>query len=83
LGLVAPRREHVGAGSQARAPTLEQDAHGPALLEAAQDPAVQSEYDANTQAAIEHGVFGMPTFVVDGELFWGKDRLDILERALA
>ena len=44
---------------------------------------MQSEYDANTQAAIEDGVFGMPTFVVDGELFWGKDRLDFLERALA
>ena len=61
----------------------EQGADGPALLEAAQGPAVQSEYDANTRQAIEQGVFGMPTFVVDDELFWGQDRLDFLARALA
>jgi 2-hydroxychromene-2-carboxylate isomerase len=60
----------------------EQGADGPALLEAAEDPAVQSEYDANTHAAIEQGVFGMPTFVIDGELFWGQDRLDFVARAL-
>jgi 2-hydroxychromene-2-carboxylate isomerase len=44
---------------------------------------VQSEYDANTQAAIDQGVFGMPTFVIDDELFWGQDRLDFVARALA
>jgi 2-hydroxychromene-2-carboxylate isomerase len=83
LGLAAPRRDHVGAGSQARAPTLEQGAHGPALLEAAQGSAVQSEYNANTQAAIDQGVFGLPTFAIDDELFWGQDRLDFVARALA
>ena len=61
----------------------EQGANGPALLELAQDPAVQSEYDANTRAAIEEGVFGVPTFVIDDELFWGQDRLDFVARALA
>ena len=61
----------------------EQGVDGPALLEAAEDPAVQREYAANTQAAIEQGVFGMPTFVIDGELFWGQDRLDFVARALA
>jgi 2-hydroxychromene-2-carboxylate isomerase len=61
----------------------EQGVDGQALLEAAQDPAVQREYDANTQAAIEQGVFGMPTCVIDGELFWGQDRLDFVARALA
>jgi carboxymethylenebutenolidase len=61
----------------------EQGVDGTALLEAAQDPAVQREYDANTQAAIEQGVFGMPTFVIDRELFWGQDRLDFVARALA
>jgi carboxymethylenebutenolidase len=61
----------------------EQGADGPALLEAAQDQAVQSEYDANTRAAIEQGVFGVPTFVIGDELFWGQDRLDFLARALA
>jgi 2-hydroxychromene-2-carboxylate isomerase len=61
----------------------EQGADGAALLEAAQDPAVQREYDANTQAAIVQGVFGMPTFVIEDELFWGQDRLDFVARALA
>jgi 2-hydroxychromene-2-carboxylate isomerase len=61
----------------------EQGADGPALLAAAQTPAVQQEYDANTQAAIDQGVFGMPTFVIGDELFWGQDRLDFVARALA
>lgn len=61
----------------------EQGADGPALLDAAQDQATQSEYDANTDAAIERGVFGVPTFVIGDELFWGQDRLDFVARALA
>jgi carboxymethylenebutenolidase len=56
---------------------------GPTMLNAAQDRAARSEYDANTAAAIEQGVFGVPTFVVGDELFWGQDRLDFLARALA
>jgi 2-hydroxychromene-2-carboxylate isomerase len=43
---------------------------------------VQTPYDANTQAAIDHGVFGAPTYIVDGEMFWGQDRLDFLARKL-
>jgi 2-hydroxychromene-2-carboxylate isomerase len=61
----------------------EQGADGTALLAAAQNEAVQSQYDANTDAAIEQGVFGVPTFVIDDELFWGQDRLDFVARALA
>ena len=61
----------------------ERGADGPALLDAAQDQAVQSEYEANTDAAIEQGVFAVPTFVIDDELFWGQDRLDFVARALA
>ena len=61
----------------------EQGADGPALLDAAQDRAVQSEYDANTDAAIGQGVFGVPTFVIDDELFWGQDRLEFVARSLA
>jgi 2-hydroxychromene-2-carboxylate isomerase len=44
---------------------------------------VQNRYAQNTQAAIEAGVFGAPSYVVDGELFWGQDRLDFVERCLA
>ncbi len=44
---------------------------------------VQALYDADTQTAIDLQVFGSPTFVIDGELFWGQDRLDFVERKLA
>ena len=44
---------------------------------------VQTQYEAHTQRAIELGVFGAPTYLVDGEMFWGQDRLDFLERRLA
>lgn len=43
---------------------------------------VQAQYDANTQAAIEAGVFGAPSYCIEGEIFWGQDRLDFVERAL-
>jgi carboxymethylenebutenolidase len=44
---------------------------------------VQERYESHTQAAIDAGVFGAPSYVVDGEIFWGQDRLDFVERALA
>jgi 2-hydroxychromene-2-carboxylate isomerase len=56
---------------------------GAALLAKASDPAIRVKRDALTQEALAAGVFGAPTYVVDGELFWGQDRLDFLERKLA
>jgi 2-hydroxychromene-2-carboxylate isomerase len=55
----------------------------PALLEQSHSQAVQERYETYTQAAIDAGVFGAPSYVVDGEIFWGQDRLDFVERALA
>jgi 2-hydroxychromene-2-carboxylate isomerase len=49
----------------------------------AQADAVQRRYEAATQQAFDAGVFGAPSYVVDGEIFWGQDRLDFLERRLA
>ncbi len=43
---------------------------------------VEAAYQANTQAAMAAGVFGAPSYVVDGEIFWGQDRLDFLARRL-
>jgi 2-hydroxychromene-2-carboxylate isomerase len=40
-------------------------------------------FESNTQEASARQVFGAPTFVFRGELFWGQDRLDFLDRALA
>ena len=51
-------------------------------LEQAGDASVQARYEANTQKAIDANVFGAPSYVVDGEIFWGQDRLDFLERKL-
>lgn len=55
---------------------------GAALIESARDPRMHALYVENTQAAIAAGVFGSPTYVVDGERFWGQDRLDFLEGRL-
>jgi 2-hydroxychromene-2-carboxylate isomerase len=52
---------------------------GKALLAATDDAAVQAEYESNTDEAMRLGVFGAPTYVFDGELFWGQDRLQMLE----
>ncbi|MBM3630108.1 MAG: 2-hydroxychromene-2-carboxylate isomerase, partial [Alphaproteobacteria bacterium] len=53
------------------------------LWAAAQAPEVAAAFDAYTQEAIDREVFGAPTYSYRGELFWGQDRLDFLERALA
>ncbi|RZM01693.1 MAG: 2-hydroxychromene-2-carboxylate isomerase [Variovorax sp.] len=50
--------------------------------EQAHSQAVQERYDDYTRQAIEAKVFGAPSYVVDGEIFWGQDRLDFVERAL-
>ncbi len=54
-----------------------------ALLKGADDPAVQAAYQGYTAAAIKRGVFGVPTYVYQDELFWGQDRLDLLDRTMA
>lgn len=51
-------------------------------LEQAYSQAAQMRYESYTQMAIDAGVFGAPSYVVDGEIFWGQDRLDFVERAL-
>lgn len=52
------------------------------LLEAAALPETGAQFEADTQAAVAAGVFGAPTWIVDGERFWGQDRLDFLAEAL-
>lgn len=56
---------------------------GDALVGAAEAPATLESYRRNAAEAIERGVFGAPSYVYKDELFWGQDRLDFLERALA
>ena len=51
-------------------------------LEQSYSQAVQERYEANTEQAIQAGIFGAPSYLIDGELFWGQDRLDFVERRL-
>jgi len=55
---------------------------GAALIAATQDPEVKAELVANTEAAVARGVFGIPTFFVGAEMFFGKDRLGQVEEAV-
>ena len=52
-------------------------------LNDASSAAVAERLEANTQRAIDRGVFGAPMYVVGDELFWGQDRLDFVARKLA
>jgi 2-hydroxychromene-2-carboxylate isomerase len=51
-------------------------------LDQSRASAVGERYAANTEEATRLGVFGAPTYVIDGELFWGQDRLDFVQRRL-
>ncbi|WP_077145250.1 2-hydroxychromene-2-carboxylate isomerase [Sphingopyxis sp. KK2] len=55
---------------------------GPALLARTQEPGIKAKLVANTEAAVARGVFGIPTFFVGSEMFFGKDRLAQVEDAL-
>jgi 2-hydroxychromene-2-carboxylate isomerase len=54
-----------------------------AILEKTQDPEVKAELMANTEAAAARGAFGIPTFFVGDEMFFGKERLGQVEEELA
>jgi 2-hydroxychromene-2-carboxylate isomerase len=54
-----------------------------ALLAKADDPEVKAELAANTEKAAARGAFGVPTFFVGSDMFWGKERLGQVEDALA
>ena len=56
--------------------------NGAALLDTARAPEIAESFRQDTEAAIAACVFGAPTWVVDGERFWGQDRLDFLEERL-
>lgn len=53
-----------------------------ALLAMTGEQAVKDRLKAITQEAVERGVFGAPTFFVDGQMQWGQDRLDFVQQAL-
>ncbi len=62
---------------------LELGVSGATICEQAMMPSVQAELAENTRIAAEKGVFGAPTYIYRDEPFFGQDRLDFLERAIA
>lgn len=52
------------------------------LLELAQSEAIAARYEKNREDAVEADVFGSPVYVLDGEVFWGQDRIELLADAL-
>ncbi len=56
---------------------------GEALHRAAEAADIRQRYDETIALAVQTGVFGAPSYVLDGEVFWGQDRLELLESALA
>ncbi len=73
--------DHADAGTLARLATgLGMDAA--ALVAAAQSDTIQAQHQANTLQAIELGLFGSPTYIVEGDPFYGQDRLEMVDRAL-
>ena len=55
---------------------------GAQLLKQAQTAQIEAIYHGNTNDAITRGVFGSPTYFVRGDMFYGQDRLDMVERAI-
>lgn len=53
------------------------------VIAAAGAPQTEAAYSANTEAAVKLGAFGSPCYMLNGEPFWGQDRLELLGEALA
>lgn len=71
----------VGAaeiGAAAEAVGIDAAAHAAAMA----DPAAAARVEASVDAALAAGVFGVPSFVIDGATYWGNDRLPLLEHRL-
>ena len=62
---------------------LEEEGLPSQRLDDSMSQAVHQRYEQDSQRAIAAGVFGAPSYVIDGEIFWGQDRLDFLQRRLA
>lgn len=52
------------------------------IMDNALSRAIEIIFEQNTKHAIQNGIFGAPTYLIDGELFWGQDRLDFVAEKL-
>ena len=81
LAAVWAQERHI-ASDKVLAELLAECGLDAARLEQSYSQAVQERYEANTDQAIQAGIFGAPSYLIEGELFWGQDRLDFVERRL-
>jgi 2-hydroxychromene-2-carboxylate isomerase len=77
------RGEHVSESAVVEQAAREVGLDGAALVAAASEPEAKTRLRAQTDDAIQRGVFGVPTMEIDGEIFWGYDDLPYLELHLA
>jgi 2-hydroxychromene-2-carboxylate isomerase len=61
---------------------MRRDCRARDLVAQAASDAAGAVYEQNRQDAIAADVFGSPAYVLDGEIFWGQDRLELLADAL-
>lgn len=73
----------LGEADNIAAVLTEAGHHADVLIADAQSQPVRDAYAANNRAALDLGVFGSPSYVLDGEIFWGQDRIELLDEALA
>jgi 2-hydroxychromene-2-carboxylate isomerase len=76
-------QRNMGDAAEAAAALTAAGLDAPFYAAAADDDAVKAKLVANTEAAVAAGVFGAPSFVVAGELFFGQDRMDFVEAAVS
>ncbi len=77
------REQDIGQAEVLKAVAAELGWDGDALLARTQEPAVKDTLKANTDEAISRGVFGAPTFFIDRHMFWGNDRLPLMDAILS
>jgi 2-hydroxychromene-2-carboxylate isomerase len=77
------REENLADASVLEALLREAGLDPQAMLVSANSPTIREVYEGNRLEAIAIGVFGAPSYVSQGEIFWGQDRLDLLDDALA
>jgi len=77
------RNEDMGKPEALLATAARAGLDGLALLAVADSEPVRQRYDDTLGEAVGLGVFGAPSYVLDGEVFWGQDRLELLDSALA
>ncbi len=70
------------ADRQEIAAILGESGYDPHWLDRGESGEAEIAYQRNRSDALEAGVFGSPSYVLDGEVFWGQDRLDLLDDAL-